>query len=319
MTPAKQTSASSKKVAKDGPSFKAGIRALDGINDLLKQFHGNRREELVIAKISESPIDKPPTLDDERVVRFRELYEQDVLLLPPIVVLRQPEGYLIIDGRHRLSAAQISGLICLPSVVLEGQPKFITAISLSLNLTRGPQMPAETKIQMAVRMLKAMPELLAVPVRKLTDVIGVSKSTIDRAKGVEHRREIKPGKKPEAEKNSPPSLKRENPHPLYPDSPYLELTLKTEPLFAKTFTAKERSHVEQTLHAIEGIALRLRLRPEDVYGVISPFMPNRPRRSGTSCAAAGIDGASSRNVVEQVAVSGRVKPASRERVKTSHL
>ncbi|MFL5961684.1 MAG: ParB/RepB/Spo0J family partition protein [Gaiellaceae bacterium] len=86
-----------------------------------------------MAETTEIPIDQirierdlwpRERLDGARVAEFAELYESDgAEALPPIEVIELDQGaYLLVEGHHRLAAAQRAGLEYLPADVLGVPP-----------------------------------------------------------------------------------------------------------------------------------------------------------------------------------------------------
>jgi ParB-like chromosome segregation protein Spo0J len=62
--------------------------------------------ELEIARlIDETPVDPAAHLDQTKVARYAEMLDE----LPPVVVFKTEQGLLLVDGYHRVAAAQMLG------------------------------------------------------------------------------------------------------------------------------------------------------------------------------------------------------------------
>jgi ParB-like nuclease domain len=62
--------------------------------------------ELEIARlIDETPVDPGAHLDHAKVARYAEMLDE----LPPVVVFKTEQGLLLVDGYHRVAAAQMLG------------------------------------------------------------------------------------------------------------------------------------------------------------------------------------------------------------------
>jgi hypothetical protein len=66
--------------------------------------------------LANSPVDPTAHVDPERVARYAEDFDA----LPPVVVFETEDGLLLVDGYHRIAAAQRLGVVMIAAEVHQG-------------------------------------------------------------------------------------------------------------------------------------------------------------------------------------------------------
>jgi ParB-like chromosome segregation protein Spo0J len=66
--------------------------------------------------LANSPVDPTAHVDPERVARYAEDFDA----LPPVVVFGTEDGLLLVDGYHRIAAAQRLGAVMIAAEVHQG-------------------------------------------------------------------------------------------------------------------------------------------------------------------------------------------------------
>lgn len=114
--------------------------------------------ELAISQISIDPA-LQPRVDGIDTAHVREL--QDVLeTCPPVRVVKSGNGYVLVDGFHRLAAAQNLGLEKIAAEILELKPDDdLFALAFALNAAHGRPLTLSDRRAYAAKLLQAHPDL----------------------------------------------------------------------------------------------------------------------------------------------------------------
>jgi len=122
-------------------------------------------------------------LDRERLALFASLYaDGGPDALPPITIVRHPDGFLLADGVHRVCAAWSLGWKQLPASVIDppanvSAKAYATILALQ-NATQGPlSLTFQERKRAALRLLRHYSNLSHRHIARLT---GVSPKSVDR-------------------------------------------------------------------------------------------------------------------------------------------
>lgn len=95
-----------------------------------------------------------PRLDGQQAVHVRDLVAVETAL-PPILVHR--ETMRVVDGMHRLLAAQLRGARTIPVRYVDGNDNGLFVLSVEANLSHGLRLSVADREAAATRILKAYP------------------------------------------------------------------------------------------------------------------------------------------------------------------
>jgi ParB family chromosome partitioning protein len=120
-----------------------------------------KRQELTFAVLPTAKLEvishqrKP---SDPHVKRVVESVERVGFLAPVVVVERDDDGYIIIDGQHRFLAAKELGLKRLPAVIV---PRDIARRMLTLNVEKEPNIRERSAVALSIyrELVSTEPEL----------------------------------------------------------------------------------------------------------------------------------------------------------------
>ncbi|WP_244467083.1 ParB/RepB/Spo0J family partition protein [Nocardia vulneris] len=129
------------------------------------------------SEIEQIPIDELSVLDSPRIggedfTHVRALAEV-ITALPPIVVHRQT--MTVVDGAHRLRAAQRSGAEVINAVYFDGDVREAFVIAVRMNSAHGLPLSLADRKAAATRILGDYPEWSN---RRVADVVGLSDKTV---------------------------------------------------------------------------------------------------------------------------------------------
>ncbi|WP_226887041.1 ParB/RepB/Spo0J family partition protein [Nocardia brasiliensis] len=129
------------------------------------------------SEIERIPIDELSVLDSPRIggedfTHVRALSEV-ITALPPIVVHRQT--MTVVDGAHRLRAAQRSGAEVIDAVYFDGDAREAFVIAVRMNSAHGLPLSLADRKAAATRILGDYPEWSN---RRVADVVGLSDKTV---------------------------------------------------------------------------------------------------------------------------------------------
>ncbi|WP_433578405.1 ParB/RepB/Spo0J family partition protein [Nocardia brasiliensis] len=129
------------------------------------------------SEIEQIPIDELSVLDSPRIggedsTHVRALAEV-ITALPPIVVHRQT--MTVVDGAHRLRAAQRSGAEVIDAVYFDGDAREAFVIAVRMNSAHGLPLSLADRKAAATRILGDYPEWSN---RRVADVVGLSDKTV---------------------------------------------------------------------------------------------------------------------------------------------
>lgn len=125
--------------------------------------------------------------EDEDAVKYLAVrYKEGAPDIPPIVVRREGEKWIVVDGRIRLRAALAAGVECLPCIELNCSESCALALALVGNARHGCRLNRYEIKANVKTLLKAMPSVLQEidgkpSYRELATHWGVSKDTVHRA------------------------------------------------------------------------------------------------------------------------------------------
>lgn len=122
-------------------------------------------------------------LDESLVVTYGEAMASGDRF-PPVVLLSQPSGYLVIDGNHRVTAAALVGLAEIDAYIVENlSERTVSVLTFDANTKHGLPTSAEERKQHAVYLVetagitqKEAAQMLNVPERALNKSIQLARA-----------------------------------------------------------------------------------------------------------------------------------------------
>ncbi|MFD6157265.1 ParB/RepB/Spo0J family partition protein [Nocardia sp. NPDC060256] len=151
---------------------------VDSSKDRSLSVTGSIHEILFCSNIVDLPIsdvlpsDAPPRTAVVNASHIRMLAES-ATALPPIVVHRKTMQ--VVDGWHRLRAAQLRGETTIAAVLFDGGPAEVFVLAVKLNTAHGLPLPLADRKAAALRILSLYPQWSD---RAIAAIAGISHKTV---------------------------------------------------------------------------------------------------------------------------------------------